>query len=285
MLHASDQAYIVVDGMKRNRSMMDFIRVSAMARNSRVFQLVGVAGSPSYWHPGIRIGSLDDLQQQLRGEIHSVLDVASVTSPTAAQVLATSTRRSDLSGPPLQRVHREVGRFLADQLIDAYPFAGLVESQVCEHVQAGKRFAGLVTSRKVILLAMMRGGGPMAEGVYERFPDAAFVHYVDGRDIRSCLRLNEGQGNTAASVLIVDSVVNSGHSVRRVISELEQRASEQKPPAKLSMFVLTGVMQRESADSLPVEFPRVRFLTLRVSDNKYVGKGGTDTGNRLFGTT
>ena len=52
----------------------------------------------------------------------------------------------------------------------------------------------------------------------------------------------------------------------------------------LAIFVVTGVMQKEAAERLPKAFPKARFLALRVSENKYTGKGGTDTGNRLFGT-
>jgi hypothetical protein len=49
--------------------------------------------------------------------------------------------------------------------------------------------------------------------------------------------------------------------------------------------VLSGVMHEGAAAALPGEFPRARFLTLRVSSNQYSGRGGTDTGNRLFGTS
>ena len=54
--------------------------------------------------------------------------------------------------------------------------------------------------------------------------------------------------------------------------------------ANCRVFVLAGVTQLEASIKLPLEYPRVRFFSLRVSTNKYTGKRGTDTGNRLFGT-
>jgi uracil phosphoribosyltransferase len=81
-------------------------------------------------------------------------------------------------------------------------------------------------------------------------------------------------------VIVVDSVVNHGNSVRRVLHRLEKSSLGKL----VAVYVLSGVMQATAAEALPREFPRTRFLTLRVSSNQYSGRGGTDTGNRLFGT-
>jgi len=155
----------------------------------------------------------------------------------------------------------------------------------------------------------------MARGLYGRFPDAAFVHHWDkGSGDESnfgwCSRYldrggaREGSDDRGAlNILVVDSVVNRGDSIRRFLADLFTYLESSSPPPPSSkgtdgavetaarhrkiccVHVLTGVMQKKAAEELPAEFPRVRFVTLRVSDNQYVGKGGTDTGNRLFGTS
>ena len=40
-----------------------------------------------------------------------------------------------------------------------------------------------------------------------------------------------------------------------------------------------------TAERRATTWPDVGFFFARVAANQYVGKGGTDTGNRLFGTT
>jgi uracil phosphoribosyltransferase len=145
-------------------------------------------------------------------------------------------------------------------------------------------------------MAMMRGGEPMARGVYHRLPSAHFIHYddktsnhedvvVEGGNDHLCQVLKTFNNNSEpkiVSVILVDSVINSGASIRRAIRTLVQKVNPKN--VKLAIYVMTAVMQQEAAHQLPLEFPRVKFLALRVSKNQYVGRGGTDTGNRLFGT-
>jgi len=133
MLQASDRGYVVIDEEKRNRSMLGFIRSSAAAQSSchRLYQLTELAGAAGTVppHTGLCAGSLKDLKREIvDGKIHMAV-VADSTSQTA-KILATQSRRADFSGPMLQSVHVEIGRVLADKLIDTYsslaaPGAGL----------------------------------------------------------------------------------------------------------------------------------------------------------------
>jgi len=50
------------------------------------------------------------------------------------------------------------------------------------------------------------------------------------------------------------------------------------------VIVLAGVSPFEQGNSIAADHPDVLFYFARLSHNSYVGKGGTDTGNRLFGT-
>ncbi|KAL3918042.1 MAG: hypothetical protein SGILL_004430, partial [Bacillariaceae sp.] len=200
----------------------------------------------------------------------------------AARVLATQSRRSDLSGPALQAVHVEAGKYLADRWMDIDPET-LLELDTFGHVQ-GNRFHGEVTSSKVLIVPLMRGGEPLARGVFDRFPHASMVHcfeddqgkLVDNRLLKSL------STHTINHVVIVDSVINEGHSIRRVLDNVRGAAVD-APEFKIS--VLTLVMQEAASLLLVKEYPGISFITLRISKNKYKGKGGTDTGNRLFGTT
>ena len=112
MLEHSDRGYIVIDD-RCNRSMKSFIHDAAY-KNGRLQQLYLGDNSSSFtnWHPGIPVGYLTSLLKELaEGSIHSVHDCCKVSA--SASVLATQTRRADLSGPELQRIHSRVGALLA----------------------------------------------------------------------------------------------------------------------------------------------------------------------------
>jgi len=78
-------------------------------------------------------------------------------------------------------------------------------------------------------------------------------------------------------VVLADAVVNTGATVVPVLQQLLARR-----PGQLIVVSLVG--QQEAAERLSLDFPDVHFLFARLSSNRYVGVGGTDTGNRLFGT-
>ena len=147
----------------------------------------------------------------------------------------------------------------------------LVVQREYRHVQQND-FTGLSSiGNGVAIMALMRGGEPMARGVFDCFPEAQFIHYVDGDGL---------DGIVADHIIIVDSVINDGATIRRFLATLPGSSKSPRP----QIYVLTGVMQELAAKILPKEFPWIRFLALRISTNKYSGKGSTDTGNRLFGT-
>ena len=141
------------------------------------------------------------------------------------------------------------------------------------HVQGGLAQAvGIKDAHLITILALMRGGEPMARGVFDIFPQATFVHYREENNCATCL-----PDLTGHVVILVDSVINSGASIRRAVNAIINSCSR--------IFVVAGVMQAQASIELPREFPMVRFYSLRISDNQYTGRGVTDTGNRLFGTT
>lgn len=275
MISASDYGYIVIDD-RQNRSMKDFINEQASSGGGRYLFQINLLPDSSFLHNGIQVGSLEQLEEDLASSrIHTVLDCAKFS--TVAQLLATQSRRSDLHGPALQDVHAQMGRFLAERLLDyAGPHTSLIDQDSFPHVQ-GTSFQGVVTSENVLILPLMRGGEPMSRGVYQYFPRAKLFHYNDKDDKSSSTLESVLTSSNIKDIIIVDSVINEGRSVRRSLASLGTNQC-------LRVYVLIAVMQKDASVNLPKEFPRVQFLTLRVSENKYTGKGGTDTGNRLFGT-
>ena len=294
MFLQSDRAYVVVDDRK-NRSMKSFIEKAnppESVKSGWLYQLIDLdTDRPTAWHDGFPVGSLQRLIEELTsGKIHMVKNYA--LTGTSALLLASQTRRADLQGPDLQRIHEEVGKFLVDKMVDDYgELMGLVCDQSFKHV-TGKDFTGKASSSSnTVILPLMRGGEPMARAVYECFSAAQFIHYYDdaqAKNGRSKQLLDQAFKNflpgTAVNIIIVDSVINSGKSIERAIEGIVQIAKKANPNLTLTLYVLAGVMQEQAATRLPSKYPRVRFLALRVSENQYVGQGGTDTGNRLFGT-
>jgi hypothetical protein len=221
MFQASDRAYVVLDD-RRNRSLRDFLLASS--GDCGIFQL---AFRPDFeLHTGIQVGSLPDLLAELSGD-GSIHFVNNFTTSTVGTVLATSSRRSDFVGPQLQAVHEEIGRFLADRLLDTFgKLHGLVQEMDFPHVQ-GRTFRGLATATtgstssksSIVILPLMRGGEPMSRGVHQRFPSAQLVHWYDNGNPPP-MSLEK-----TTDVLIVDSVVNQGRSVRRVLQYLNELTS------------------------------------------------------------
>jgi uracil phosphoribosyltransferase/phosphoserine phosphatase len=222
------------------------------------------------------------------------------TDRPAAQLLATPTRDASLSGHRLREAHARVGFYLATEFVAK--ILG-TESYTIEHVQGhdtdGHRLAD---EKETLIMAMMRGGEPMALGVSEAFPQAALYHIHDVDGFGSFRKEPPLEGKKA--IILVDSVINSGNSVAKFVSSHLRGAVA----SGVRIVVVTGVMQSKvlslprSEGRVPVywgknhgpvvtlreqliEDPNLWIVALRLSSNQYTGVWRTDTGNRLFNTT
>lgn len=200
------------------------------------------------------------------------------TDRAAAKLLMTPTRDASSAGPTLREAHRQVGRYLALEFVSE--IVGL-ETYATPHVQnrptEGYR---LRCEAKTAIVALMRGGEPMALGVNEVFPLSLFVHAKEPADLKP--HHLAGQ----ETVILVDSVVNSGKSVIDFVRHIRGPLA-----SGILIVVIVGVAQADSvkrdgalAKCLGQD-EKLRVVALRLSENKYTGRGGTDTGNRLFNTT
>lgn len=205
------------------------------------------------------------------------LRVVCATDRSASKLLATRMRDAAVAGPSLRKVHHRVGWYLANEFV-----ADVVGLEQCpiQHVLL-KKVEGfrLFHEHQTTIVALMRGGEPMALGVSDAFPLAMFVHAKDAED----LKLHHLQGQL--TVILVDSVVNTG----KTIIEFAQQV--RKLHATIRIVVVTGVIQADcitegsSLNNALAHYANLHLVALRYSKTKFTGSGTTDTGNRLFNTT
>lgn len=295
MLKAADEAVVVVgEPESRSSSMLQHVSVgitmSELEPEDSMFRPQQLVVGPSR----IRIESQRDPQSSPKpNEIpvmsydHETLcqlvlsqqissQIIHATDESAAKLLTSPTRDASVNGPALRAAHSLVGRYIATVHISK--LIGLEEYSI-RHVQGhetqGHRLAG---EARTSIVALMRGGEPLALGINEVFPQAMFVHAATPTDLQ--LHHVEGQD----LVILADSVINSGKSVRDFIQRVRQLRSQCR------IVIAAGVTQAHTV-ARNGDFARmlrrydVSVVTLRVSDNKFTGTKGTDTGNRLYNTT
>lgn len=138
-------------------------------------------------------------------------------------------------------------------------------------LQLGCYIKQVLPNKGIPVLVLERGGRFFGDGLYIGFGGQLYP-YNPKKDI-----LPEFKSNL---VLIVDSVINTGESLLKLIEKLRRN----NPMVKIC--VVTNVIQKES---LP-KFNDHALFAVRVSENKFVGKrqkkqlgnSGPDTADRLF---
>ncbi|KLO89158.1 2-3-cyclic-nucleotide 3-phosphodiesterase [Fusarium fujikuroi] len=204
------------------------------------------------------------------------LKICDATHKAAAKLLMSPKRDAAVFGPKLRKAHANVGRYLATEYVSE--LIGL-EDYAIPHVQGHKTTGYYLRNEATTsIIALMRGGEPMAFGVSEVFPQAMFIDASSVGDVK--MHHVQGQSN----VILVDSVVNSSKSV----TEFIKRVVRLEP--NINITVVAGVVQAEAIaeDHLFAKVMRrhgAGLVALRVSENKFTGTETTDTGNRLFNTT
>ena len=111
-----------------------------------------------------------------------------------------------------------------------------------------------------------------------QFPRAVFLHANEPEQI------TPKHLQTIRTVILVDSVVNSGKTVLQFVQHVWNMQGT------VRIVVVAGVIQSQSVSKLkliqgPKQHNHLSLVALRLSENKFTGKGSTDTGNRLFNTT
>ncbi len=190
------------------------------------------------------------------------------TQDIAMQLLVNQTRRAALAGPALAAAHRRLGAALA-------PFvaARLTLREVpLDHVAGRSVGVELAPDDEPIIVVLMRAGLFVAEGLWEVLGSGALVPWAGDPDELANVPV-EGR-----PLVVVDAVINSGRSIDSALEALLPRR-----PSSTSVVAL--VANNEGLNTAVDRWSQVDFVVARVSQRSYVGRGGTDTGARLFGTT
>lgn len=282
MLSKADQATVVVGKESTRSKTMDTALKNAIDNDGLVARQ---AVLPSNASPRLDTAKLPLVQLTEQEFVDSVLcrrcrlpglQVVHATDENAAKLLMTPTRDAALAGPALREAHRQVGWYLATEfLADVIGLEKYPISHVQGHHTDGYR---LFQEPQTLIVALMRGGEAIASGVNDAFPLAMFVHANNPEDIS--LHHLEGR----STLVLVDSVVNSGKTLVHFVRHIR------KLNAIIRIVVVTGVAQAQFVSGATVgqaldHAAKVSLIALRLSDNKFTGRGTTDTGNRLFNTT
>ncbi|KAH8685468.1 uracil phosphoribosyltransferase-domain-containing protein [Tricladium varicosporioides] len=283
MLSKADQAVVVVgEEHTRSRAMdgalMNAIRKGGLRARQTVLPSNASLRLDTTELPLIQLtdyGFIDSLI--CNRSRYTSIQVLHAADNNVAKLLMTPMRDAKVAGPALREAHRRVGWYLATEFLP-----GLVgtEEYLISHVQ-GHNTSGyrLFHEQQTLIVALMRGGEPMALGVNEAFPLATFLHAHCPNDIMP----HHLQGQH--TIVLVDSVVNSGRTVVQFLQHIRNLH------ASVRVVVVAGVVQTNAisgsnfttqVSTYPTEFS---LVALRLSENKFSGRGTTDTGNRLFNTT
>ena len=283
MLSKAHEAVVVVgEEMIRSKSMEKALQIAIDENRLRACQVL----LPPHASPRLDTKSLP-LVQINQAFIQSILRrrlpafrrfrIVVGTNRRAAKLLMTPTRDAGIAGPALRAAHGNVGKYLATEFVT--DMIGLEEYAI-PHVQ-GHQTNGhrLLHEQQTVIVALMRGGEPMALGVSSAFPLAMLVHATEPSDIKT------HHLQKRHNVLLVDSVVNSGKSVVEFVQHIRSLGF-----TTIQIIVVAGTVQAKSlsegtfSQALEQDI-NLSLVALRVSENRFTGSGSTDTGNRLFNTT
>jgi uracil phosphoribosyltransferase len=196
------------------------------------------------------------------------------TDVAACRLLADRTRRSDLDTRDYSEAYAELGRFLAHQVLEQFE---LEEYQI-QHCEGPRQGVRIREEERIGIACLMRAGLYLAHGCRAVLRRSPLHLFSPERDKGLCSKeLEELAASRLDTLIIVDSVVNTGKTIRPVFTQAKSLGIRR-------VIVLAGVSPFEQANSIATGYPEVLFYFARLSHNSYVGKGGTDTGNRLFGT-
>ncbi|KAF3158432.1 hypothetical protein TWF106_002603 [Orbilia oligospora] len=281
MLCQADEAIVVVGDTKTRSKIMDGALLDAIENGGLSARQVLL---PSNVSARLNTTILPALQLTNPSFINSIIQQRSrglprifhATKRNAAKQLMTPMRDARVSGPALREAHRRAGWYLATEFLTN--FIGVEEYSI-PHVQ-GNETTGyrLRNEKSTLIVALMRGGEPMALGVNDAFPSAMFLHAKNPEDVKL---VHVSQKKT---IILVDSVINSGKTVVDFVRHIRDINSS------IRITVVAGVVQAQaiSEGSLAQEIdsrPNLGIVALRLSQNKFTGRGTTDTGNRLFNST
>lgn len=278
MLVAADHALVVTGDVETRSKSMDQALLNAVRDGLRPRQILLPATSRPRLAEGlvpvVAIDAAFTATILARRSNASKFGRVHATGSMAAKLLMTPMRDAGVTGPVLREAHRKAGWWVATQHVSE--MIGCEQFEI-PHVQKCRTEGyRLLHEENTTIVALMRGGEPMALGISEAFPAAMFVHAKEPEDLKD--QHIKGQ----STILLVDSVVNSGMTIVDFIEHVR------KADKSVRIVVVAGVIQAKFFNKPPAHVQtdwNVGFIAMRLSENEFKGKRLTDTGNRLFNTT
>ena len=182
-------------------------------------------------------------------------------------ILGTESRKADISSFELCEIHKELGKLLGYQIIEN---CELIEIEI-NHVQGRKIGFELKDKKNIFIFALMKSGLYIAEGLRSVFKESSL--FLVNNEIPNLDNIDLSE----KTLFIADSVINTGKSIERTIESIFKKHYRFK-----RVIVVASVVQEESIEILKDK--DIELYAVRISKNKYIGKGNTDTGNRLYNT-
>ena len=275
MLCKADRAVVVVGDMHSRSKSMDAELASAIDNNHIWVRQVLLPTTVSPRLDTTKLPQIELTDHEFVNSVLAQLHLVHATERGATKLLITLMRDATVAGPTLRKAHRRAGWYLANEfLTDVIGFEEFLIPHVQGHNVGGHR---LLHESQTLIVPLMRGGEPMAFGVNDAFPHAMFVHAYHHEDITSELLKDR------CTIILVDSVINSGKSILQYVEHIRNLH------ATIHIVIVAGVVQSQSVcHRSPIQMfahdAKLTIVALRLSENKFTGKGTTDTGNRLFNT-
>ncbi|KAI1651287.1 uracil phosphoribosyltransferase-domain-containing protein [Daldinia loculata] len=283
MLSQADKAVVIVgEEISRSKSM-DTALLEAIDNGLEAYQALLPRNVPPRLDTG-KLPLVDFYDSKFIDSLFSgplnnnsrELRLIHATEKRSAKLLMTPMRDAMIAGHNLREAHQNAGWYLAIEFLSE--LVGVEEYSI-DHVQGNKTSGHrLCHEEDTLIVPLMRGGEAMAFGVSRAIPLARFVHASRPDDIKA------GHLHNIRNVILVDSVINNGGTIVEFAQHVRNLNGE------VRVVVIAGVVQKKSITpgGQVSEYAReagLELIALRVSENKYTGSGGTDTGNRLFNTT
>ena len=203
--------------------------------------------------------------------------------PLVSKVVAT-LRNKETKSPEFRKSLFKLGTYLAYEVSKSLP-------TVEKKVESPLGFASYSDIQDGIVIAsVLRAALPMAEGVFDEFPEAhigflsASRHKMiekstkDFQVIQDYIKMPDSKGKV---VIVVDPMLATASTMVKVINELKIAN-----PAKI--IVLCAIASKFGIDKIESKFPNVNIYAGAVdpelNEKGYILPGLGDAGDRAFNT-
>jgi uracil phosphoribosyltransferase len=146
--------------------------------------------------------------------------------------------------------------------------------------------APVIAGKKVAIVAILRAGLGMAEGLHELVPSARAGHiglyrdHATKRPVEYLVKLPEPEGRI---FIVVDPMLATGNSAIHAVDVLNRHGVDDG-----SIRFMALVAAPEGIEAFARAHPRVQIYTAaldeRLNEHAYIVPGLGDAGDRLFGT-